>query len=247
MGPGPALNEKFLGICRGAEVFIFSLRPRARCSRRRGLLLSRSGLKEWSAIEMAGREDGGGGGESRIMYMSWGLAEQLATSLNKGVEKRRKGKGGWRLLLGECGQAFLEMRRCLSRSYFSKCLIKGITKARWEAWCAAGLLGAHWPQTRGLIWTLCEERSGDQEQINPHWVDDSCPSREMKFPSGSLPQRCLACGLEPGSLSCMYVKVRVDGQMDNAHHGVYHKENLPQSTILDNVCTPLQKKFFFTD
>lgn len=161
--------------------------------------------------------------------------------------KGERAKGGWRLLLGECGQAFLEMRRCLSRSYFSKCLIKGITKARWEAWCAAGLLGAHWPQTRGLIWTLCEERSGDQEQINPHWVDDSCPSREMKFPSGSLPQRCLACGLEPGSLSCMYVKVRVDGQMDNAHHGVYHKENLPQSTILDYVCTPLQNKFFFTD
>lgn len=84
------------------------------------------------------------GGESRIMYMSWGLAEQLATSLNKGVEKRRKGweeervwgvgcgwcVGGRRLRLGECGQAFLEMRWCLSRSYFSKCLIKGITKAR---------------------------------------------------------------------------------------------------------------------
>lgn len=28
------------------------------------------------------------------MYMSWGLVEQLATSLNKGVEKRRKGGGG---------------------------------------------------------------------------------------------------------------------------------------------------------
>lgn len=77
--------------------------------------------------------------KSRIMYMSWGLAEQLATSLDKGVEKRRKGVGGgggggggrwWRLQPGECGQAFLEMWRCLSRSYFSKCLIKGITKAR---------------------------------------------------------------------------------------------------------------------
>lgn len=165
------------------------------------------------------------GGASRIMYMSWGLAEQLATSLNKGVEKKRKGKGGWRLRLGECGQAFLEMRRCLSRSYSSKCLIKGITKARWEAWCAAGLLGAHWPQTRGLIWTLCKKLSGNREQINPHWVDDSCPSRETKSPSGSLPQRCPACGLEPGSLIC--VKVRLDGQMDNAHHGGCHKQFIP--------------------
>lgn len=30
------------------------------------------------------------------MYMSWGLGEQLATSLNKGVEKRRKGREGGR-------------------------------------------------------------------------------------------------------------------------------------------------------
>lgn len=133
------------------------------------------------------------------------------------------------------------MRRCLSRSYFSKCLIKGITKARWEAWCAAGLLVAHWPQTRGLIWTLCEELSGDREQINPHWVDDSCPSREMKSPSGSLPQRCPACGLEPGSLICICVKVRLDGQMDNAHHGVCHKKVHPNPYL--EQCVPLQRKY----
>lgn len=69
--PGPALNEKFLGIWRGAEVFIFSLRPRAPGNGRCGLLLSVCGVKEGSAIEM--RMGGGVEVCGEIMYMSLGL------------------------------------------------------------------------------------------------------------------------------------------------------------------------------
>lgn len=80
--PGPALNEKFLGIWRGAEVFIFSLRPQAPGNGRCGLLLSLCGVKKGRTIEMRL----GGGGMWRDYVYELGARMQTATSQSRGVE-----------------------------------------------------------------------------------------------------------------------------------------------------------------